>query len=163
MTVNCLISFEKTYKNEGGYIADLGDGAGETNGGITKRTYPHLDIKSLTKDEIFEIYKRDFWDHYNIGSLNNQGLCDQVFDMSINSAPLALGMTLQLAIHACGNNLTLDGIIGSATITAANSLDPVLLLKQFRLERIRFYTGLANANPDKREKFLRSWNMRALS
>lgn len=37
------------------------DPGGETNFGITKRSYPNLDIKNLTKEEAIEIYRRDYW------------------------------------------------------------------------------------------------------
>ena len=37
--------------HEGGYVNDPTDMGGETNFGITKRWYPDLDIKNLTKEQ----------------------------------------------------------------------------------------------------------------
>ena len=37
--------------HEGGYVNHPKDPGGETNHGITKRDYPHLNIKELTKEE----------------------------------------------------------------------------------------------------------------
>ena len=47
---------------EGGYANNPADPGGETNFGISKRSYPELDIKNLTKDQAIAIYKRDYWD-----------------------------------------------------------------------------------------------------
>lgn len=47
---------------EGGYVDDPRDKGGETKFGISKRSYPHVDIKALTLDDASLIYRRDFWD-----------------------------------------------------------------------------------------------------
>ena len=46
---------------EGGYVNDPIDKGGETKYGISKRSYPNLDIKNLTKEQAREIYYKDFW------------------------------------------------------------------------------------------------------
>ena len=48
--------------HEGGYVNHPDDPGGETKYGISKRSYPKLDIKSLTKRQAADIYKRDYWD-----------------------------------------------------------------------------------------------------
>lgn len=47
--------------HEGGYVNHPEDPGGETNFGITKMTYPELDIAALTEDDAVAIYARDFW------------------------------------------------------------------------------------------------------
>ncbi len=49
-------------KWEGGYSNDPYDSGGETKYGISKRSYPNLDIKNLTLEQAKEIYKRNYWD-----------------------------------------------------------------------------------------------------
>ena len=56
--IDWLIIIEKVLKHEGGYVNDPTDLGGETNFGITKRFYPDVDIKNLTKEQAVEIYKR---------------------------------------------------------------------------------------------------------
>ena len=56
-----LKAFEKVLRHEGGYVNDPLDLGGETKYGISKRSYPHLDIKNLTLDQAKQIYFRDFW------------------------------------------------------------------------------------------------------
>ena len=53
---------------EGGYANDSVDPGGETNYGISKRSYPDLDIKNLSIADAIEIYKRDYWDLHNLDS-----------------------------------------------------------------------------------------------
>jgi len=46
---------------EGGYSNDLNDPGGETNFGISKRSYPELDISKLTLKQAKEIYYQNYW------------------------------------------------------------------------------------------------------
>jgi lysozyme family protein len=48
-------------KEEGGYVNHPNDPGGETNFGISKRSYPKEDIKGMTKERAIEIYKADYW------------------------------------------------------------------------------------------------------
>lgn len=54
-----IISF--VLEEEGGYVNHPSDPGGETNFGISKRQYPDVDIKGLTKPQAIEIYRRDYW------------------------------------------------------------------------------------------------------
>ncbi|WP_425526518.1 glycosyl hydrolase 108 family protein [Xanthomonas oryzae] len=47
--------------HEGGYVNDPRDPGGETQWGISKRAYPELNIRALTRDQAIEIYRRDYW------------------------------------------------------------------------------------------------------
>lgn len=49
------------FEAEGGYVNDKYDRGGETKYGISKASYPHLDIKNLTKEQAIAIYYNDFW------------------------------------------------------------------------------------------------------
>jgi len=46
---------------EGGYVNDFFDAGGETNMGISKKSYPDLDIKNLTVEQAKAIYYEDYW------------------------------------------------------------------------------------------------------
>jgi lysozyme family protein len=48
-------------KWEGGYTNDPNDPGGETKYGISKRSYPDLDIKNLTIEEATDIYYQNYW------------------------------------------------------------------------------------------------------
>lgn len=55
-----------TLQWEGGYVNHPNDPGGETKYGISKRSYPDVDIKSLTVQEAKIIYKRDYWDEMDL-------------------------------------------------------------------------------------------------
>ncbi len=69
--------------SEGGYVNDPNDAGGETNFGISKRAYPNIDIKALTREKAIEIYKRDYWEKLP-KSVPNE-LMFTVFDMAVNA------------------------------------------------------------------------------
>lgn len=46
---------------EGGYVNNPKDRGGETKHGISKRSYPDLNIADLTREQAKEIYREDFW------------------------------------------------------------------------------------------------------
>ena len=62
MSQNFDAAMKFIFKWEGGYVWDKDDPGGETKYGISKKSYPNLDIKNLTKDQAKEIYRRDYWD-----------------------------------------------------------------------------------------------------
>ena len=46
---------------EGGYTNDKNDPGGETKFGISKRSYPELDISKLTLEQAKKIYYENYW------------------------------------------------------------------------------------------------------
>jgi lysozyme family protein len=46
---------------EGGYVNNPKDPGGETKFGISKRSYPNLDIRNLTIEDAKGIYQRNYW------------------------------------------------------------------------------------------------------
>lgn len=65
MTEKYSKKFERAFscvlQNEGVYVNDPSDSGGETKYGISKRSYPNLDIKNLTLEEAKKIYFCDYW------------------------------------------------------------------------------------------------------
>lgn len=53
-------------EEEGGYVNHPNDPGGETKYGISKRSYPHLNIKDITQQDAVRIYYDDYWkDEWN--------------------------------------------------------------------------------------------------
>ena len=69
---------------EGGYSNNSSDPGGETKYGISKRSFPNLDIPNLTREQAIEIYKSHYWDRANCDSLP-WPMSLLVFDSAVNS------------------------------------------------------------------------------
>jgi lysozyme family protein len=83
METNFQQALAFTLRWEGGYVNDPMDPGGETNFGISKRAYPHLNIKDLTKEQASEIYHRDYWIKAGCFEIAHP-LDIVVFDTSVN-------------------------------------------------------------------------------
>lgn len=120
-------------KHEGGYVNHPRDPGGETNFGISKRSYPALNIAALTREGAIEIYRRDFWELLRIGELPDI-LRLTFFDSAVNQGPFgAVGM-LQAVVGE-----RVDGVMGPITLRRANELDPVAVARKFNTFRFNRY------------------------
>ena len=149
---------DKVLEHEGGYVNDPNDLGGETKYGITKRFYPDVDIKSLTKEDAKDIYKRDYWDKNKIDNLPDN-LKHIFFDMCVNQGRGTAVRVLQRAINNKGGNLVVDGGFGSGTKAALAKHKPSVA--RVRCYRLKHYYDLVNKKPEQ-ERFLFGWFKRAL-
>lgn len=130
--------FDRLIGHEGGYVNDPNDPGGETNWGISKRSYSNLDIKNLTRDEAKAIYLVDYWQRS--GADNYDGAIGyQVFDAAVNSGIENAVRFLQRAV-----NVADDGHIGPVTLAAINKMSVTDVLSRFNAERLEFMTKLSN-------------------
>lgn len=70
-------------ESEAGYVNDPRDPGGETNFGISKRSYPDLDIAALTREDAAAIYRRDYFDAIGANNLP-PALAVVGFDIAVN-------------------------------------------------------------------------------
>lgn len=153
---------EVVLKHEGGYVNDPTDPGGETNFGISRRSYPDLDIRNLTREQAIEIYRQDFWLRWGYDRIRDLGVATKVFDMAVNMGPRRAHRLLQQALGWVGYPVVVDGILGSETLTATNAVDPGRLLEALRMLAARYYWELVRAD-HRRSKFLAGWLARAYS
>jgi len=149
---------EGVLKHEGGYVNDPTDLGGETNYGITKRFYPDVDIKNLTKEGAKEIYKKDYWDKNKVDDLPDD-LKHIYFDMCVNQGRGTAVKVLQRAINGKGGKIAVDGGFGPGTKGALAKYKPSV--ERVRCYRLKHYYDLVNKKPEQ-EKFLFGWYRRAL-
>ncbi len=79
-------------KWEGGYVNDPKDPGGETKYGISKRAFPMLDIKDLTRGEAADIYRHEYWEKAGCDGLS-WPMNMVVFDTAVN---LGVGRALDM-------------------------------------------------------------------
>ena len=139
--------------HEGGYVDDPSDHGGITNFGLCQRSYPDLDIANLTRDEAIAIYQRDFW-QTSWDQLDKR-VAAKVFDISVNCGLVWGPKILQRALGVSD-----DGIVGPATIAAANKTDTDTLLQAMCDQMEKHYEAIVAANPGD-QKFLNGWESRA--
>ena len=130
-------AFKALIDHEGGYVNHPKDPGGETKFGITKRSYPHLNIRDLTLDDARAIYRRDFWDRLQCDALPLAARF-QVFDAAVNSGPGNAARWLQAAA-----GVAQDGLIGPATRQAVDAMHPAALVARFNAARLLFMTSLS--------------------
>jgi lysozyme family protein len=141
-------AFDRLIGHEGGYCNVQGDPGGETNWGISKRSYPDVDIANLTKEDAKAIYLRDFWEP--LGNAH-PAIKFQAFDFAVNSGIQTAIRKLQAAIGTAD-----DGHWGpqSTARLAGFELNDVLML--YLAQRIRFWASLSTWG-----QFGKGWAIRA--
>jgi lysozyme family protein len=136
---------------EGGYQNGANDHGGETKYGISKRSYPHLDIPNITQDMARDIFKKDFFDKISGDKLfeKNAGAAAHLADIAFNSGP---GKAAQMLSDVLGiprqKRITqemIDMIPGDESI-----------VKKLSARRSDFYNSLA-ANDPINSRNLRGW------
>ena len=144
--------------HEGGYSHDPADPGGETKYGISRRSYPDLDIKSLSRERAIEIYYRDWWLRFPFARLGEE-VAAKLFDMAVNIGPSKAVRCLQRASRACGRRVEEDGALGVETIAAAREVEQGALLAALRSEAAGNYRAIAAARGTC--EFLAGWLNRA--
>lgn len=157
-------NFEKAFKyvinNEGGYSHNPHDKGGETKYGITKASYPKVDIKNLTLDEAKKIYYCDFWTKGKCEKVQDAAIAAKIFDLCINMGINTAIKVVQRALRSTGQNVVEDGIAGPATLSAINRADATDLLAALKSEAAGYYRLIAQNKPTQRQ-FLTGWLNRA--
>lgn len=131
-------AFDRLLGHEGGYVNNSRDPGGETNWGISKRSYPNLDIKNLTREQAAAIYRRDFWNRIN-GDRLYDGVAYQLFDFAVNS-----GFETVIRYYQRALGVADDGHWGPVSQSAADRMsesDQIMLLNA---ERLDFMTRCSN-------------------
>lgn len=130
-------AIERVLGHEGGYVNNPNDPGGETQWGISKRSYPEVDIKALTRDDAKLIYFNDFWTRVNADQLYD-GVAYQTLDFAINSGCQTAIRYLQRALGVAD-----DGHWGPISAAAAASMSESDQIMKINGERLDFMRKLS--------------------
>lgn len=131
-------AFDRLIGHEGGYVKNPDDPGGETQWGISKRSYPNADIKTLTRDGARAIYLLDFWNRIQADTLPD-GVAYQLFDFAVNSGIETAVRYLQRAIGVAD-----DGHWGPHSQSTAKGMSETDMIMLLNAERLDFMTRLNN-------------------
>ena len=120
------------FEREGGETTDQG---GRTKYGISSRGHPNVDMDKLTLNDAAKIYKRDYWDAYNLDKLakRNPQLAAATFDTFVNHPPAFAKKALE---------------------ESGGDVNKLLDIRRGEYER------LAKSDPNKNAGSLKGWNNR---
>lgn len=130
-------AFEQVIGHEGGYVDNPNDPGGETKFGISKRSYPYENIRSMTLERAKEIYRADFWNKVR-GDELPYPVAWNLFDGAVNSG---VGNSIRWMQRAA--KVADDGKIGPITIAAWTTMDPDVLAARYNGERLKFMASLS--------------------
>ena len=150
-------------KWEGKFVDDPSDKGGETNMGVTLKTWRSVgydkdgdgdidvdDLKLLTPEEVRDrVMKPHYWDRWKADNIVSQRIADMVVDWTWCSGKW--GIVIPQRILCVPD----DGIVGPLTLSAINHMDEPRLYSQLWQARKDFLQKVAEE--DENMKFLRGW------
>lgn len=135
---------DNVLKHEGGFVNHPSDPGGMTNLGVTKKVYEKWvdrevseeEMKGLTRDDVKDIYKKNYWDRCQCDELPI-GVDYVVFDMSVNHGVGRASRFLQKIVGA-----TVDGAIGDETLGKVKVMARSEIIENLCSTRETFYRKL---------------------
>lgn len=174
------LALEMVLRNEGGLTeAVASDPGGITNYGISLRFLKSVinpsrygihdlaidedTIRHLSMAQAGMLYKGEFWDSAPFESIQDQDVCDYLFDMGVNFGIAPAIKCCQRAVWSVWSKNKVikdDGILGPDTLMWIERCKPNILIAAMRSERAGKYRLIAQASPELRPN-LEGWLIRA--
>lgn len=145
---------------EGGYVNHKNDRGGCTNKGITIATFRGAfgaglnceDLKKLTDEQAYQIYKKNYWDTCGGDKIQNSQVAYLLVDYAVNSGCRTAIKAIQRLL-----DVDVDGVIGQQTIGAINAYsDPSELHSRLMDVRRNHYKKIVENNPSQKV-FFKGW------
>lgn len=148
-------------EHEGGLSRDKKDPGGTTQWGISLRYLKSMgldlngdgfindeDVIGLHKDGAVAIYRKYWWDAYRYSKFSYLVVVEKVFDLAVNMGGKGAHRLLQIAINRLMDKpITVDGILGKQTFSAANAANGTELRQQLRECAEHRYIEILAAHP----------------
>jgi lysozyme family protein len=150
-------AIEFVLRHEGGYAWHESDPGGETHFGISKRSYPDEDIKTLTRERAATLYHRDYWQPIR-GDALPETLAVPLMDYAVNSG---ISRSCKAIQEIVGMNPTgrIEDVDVEAIRAACARTGPVAIAEDLILERAMFLVRLGCTRKGS-EAFLVGWMKR---
>ena len=173
MTLEDFINFERKW--EGGLSRHTSDSASKTpcptpykgktgwhtNAGITysvwRKKFGKLNDQrffEMSNADWFAVFDSLYYSKVKAASFNSLSIGFMVTTIAWGSGVRQAGLTLQRAINKTGGAVSVDGVIGHNTITAANAIPTKELFAELVKQRSDFFHRIAKG---KNAVFLKGW------
>ena len=153
----------KILQYEGGFVNDPNDRGGATNMGVTLATWQKVgydkdgdgdididDIRLLSAEDAIIVLKLNYWNRWKADQILNQSIAEILVDWVWGSGKWGIVIPQRLL------NVKDDGIVGSTTIQAVNSVDQKSFHTSVFKARGIFILDLVKNHPEQK-KFLNGW------
>lgn len=138
-------------EHEGGYVDDADDAGGETKYGISRRSFPDVDIRGLTLEGAVAIYFEHFW-RPEYDRIRDERLAMKLFDVAVNVGTLRAHTFLQQAVNDDPwTEIRVDGVVGPRTLAAIEEQHGEALYHRFLYRCDEHYRRLKN------KKYIAGW------
>ncbi len=134
---------------EGGISNNPNDKGGLTKYGISKASYPDVDIANLTEEKAKDIYTTDYWEAAGCDLVKDE-LRYALFDTAVN---MGVKEAIKLLQQACG--AAIDGALGAETLGKSNTIT----IADYLLCRLLRYNAIMDANTSQ-IVFRKGWTSR---
>jgi lysozyme family protein len=147
------------------YATNIDSNGGQVIAGVNSKAFPKEFAMIASAPHralaVAGFYMAMLWWPMLLGQIGSQDLANRVLDMETNASEEPAAKDLQRAINAVApGTVAVDGIVGPATIAAANSVDQAQLLLAFRAQRVSYYEAVEAAHPED-QPYLKTWLARA--
>lgn len=161
-------------ENEGGYANVTGDTGGETYRGISRNNFPNwsgwvivdackplktnqIIVNDELEDNIREFYYENFYTPMKVDKVDSLLISGHLLCHGVNAGTKRSVKLLQKAINTTYSvSISVDGVIGSITLSYANGDKQDELAENFIEERNNYYKSLVASNSSQ-QKFLNGW------
>lgn len=157
------ILFQIIRKWEGGWSDHEADRGGKTNMGITLTTWRSCgydkdgdgdidadDLRLITPDDIFQVFKQHYWDRYQADYIHNQSIANICVDWLWASGVHGIKRVQRLL------QIKEDGIVGPQTVASINLANQRQLFEAIKADRIRFIDEICARDPSQ-QVFRKGW------
>ena len=135
------------------------DNKGQVCAGVNSLAFPDdfaaIAALPITErpDAVNAFYQRTYWSQW-MAALTSNAIAAYSLDAEVNEGQRIGIDILQEGIDACGGSVVVDGRLGTLTETAANAIEPTILLPAIQTARKAAYRRIGGPN-------LEAWLTRA--